>query len=175
MQHTSCTKAKPVRFWVIFMLQGCMLQQSQHWRALELIPGKHRFVFSKYKLEDKSITFDAKKKVQKNPLKVKKVSGYCGFSSFPVQVTCETLFRALYLVLGIWPDGVHILELVEWGKKNRLGVFFWEKYLRKELHLPLSRCTWGWGGDLTSLTRVNLQCSAGCNEATATCSKRFVL
>lgn len=54
-----------------------------------------------------------KKKVQKNPLKVKKVSGYCGFSSFPVQATCETLFRALYLVLGIWPDGVHILELVE--------------------------------------------------------------
>lgn len=35
--------------------------------------------------------------------------------------------------------------------------------------------TWGWGGDLTFLTRVNLQCSAGCDGATAICSKRFVL
>lgn len=123
MQRTSCVKAKPVRFWVIFMSQACMSQQSQHWRALELIPGKHRFIFSKYKLETKSIIFDAKKKAQKNPLKVKKVSGYCGFSSFPVQATCETLFRALYLVLGIWPDDIHILELVEWGKRIVWGFF----------------------------------------------------
>lgn len=35
--------------------------------------------------------------------------------------------------------------------------------------------TWDWGGDLTSLTRVNLQCSASCKEETAICSRWFVL
>lgn len=83
MQHTSSMKTKPERFWVIFMLQACMFQQSQHRGALELIPGKHRFLFSKYKVEAKNIIFDTEKiKVQKNHLKVKKVSGYCGLFLF---------------------------------------------------------------------------------------------
>lgn len=62
MQYTSCMKAKQVSFWVIFMLQVYMFQQSQHWGALELIPGKHRCVFSKYKVKAKSIILDTKKK-----------------------------------------------------------------------------------------------------------------
>lgn len=59
-------------------------------------------------------------------------------------------------------------------KKNSLG-FFSEKSPSGKSCVCLSMYTWGWGGDLTSLTRVNLQCSAGCNGATAICSKRFVL
>lgn len=173
MQHTSSVKAKPVRFWVIFTLQACMFQQSQHWGALELIPGKHRFLFSKYKVEAKTIIFDTKKSA-KEPFKSQKTIWLLWSFSFLVQATCETLFRALYLVLGIWPDDIHILELVEWGKRIVLG-FFWEKSLRKKLCLHPSMYAWDWGGDFTSLTRVNLQCSASCKGARAICSKRFVL
>lgn len=116
MQHTSSMKAKPERFWVIFMLQACMFQQSQHRGALELIPGKHRFLFSKYKVEAKKHNFWYKKKSAKEPFKSQKSIWLLWSFSFPVQATCETLFRALYLVLGIWPDDIHILELVEWEK-----------------------------------------------------------
>lgn len=38
-----------------------MLQQSQGQKALELITGKHGFVFSKYKAAAKYIILDAKK------------------------------------------------------------------------------------------------------------------
>lgn len=40
---------------------GSMFQQSRGQKALELITGKHRFVFSKYKVEAKDIILDAKK------------------------------------------------------------------------------------------------------------------
>lgn len=132
MQHTSSMKA--VRFWVVFMLQACMFQQSQHWGALELIPGKHRFLFSKYKVEAKTIIFDTKKKKSaKEPFKSQKSIWLLWSLSFPVQTTCETLFRALYLVLGIWPDDIHILELVEWGKRIVLGFFFFSRVPQKRV------------------------------------------
>lgn len=46
-----------------------MFHQSQGQKALELITGKHGFVFSKYKVEAKDIIFDTKKE---NHLKVQK-------------------------------------------------------------------------------------------------------
>lgn len=83
-----------------------MSQQSQSQRALELIIAEHGAEFSKYKVEAKDIILDAKKG---NHLKVQKVFLF----SFPSQATRKPMFRALCSVLGIWPDDIHILELVE--------------------------------------------------------------
>jgi len=57
---------------------GSMFQQSQGQRPLELITGKHGFVFSKYKLEAKDIILDAKK--VRAPFKSPK--SFCFFFSF---------------------------------------------------------------------------------------------
>lgn len=60
---------------------GNMFQQNQGQKTLELITGKHRFAFSKYKAETKDIILDKKK--EREPFKSpKRVFFVCLFFLF---------------------------------------------------------------------------------------------
>lgn len=136
---------------------GSTFQQSQGQRALELITGKHGSVFSKYKAEAKDIISNWKKKRERSAEKSPELL----FPSRP---------RARVPSAGSVPGTRQVtltLELVQYGPRKAL---FLRKAPPNKAGFASKPVYMRQGRQPRACLRVNMQCSAGCNGATAICS-----